>query len=161
MAELLSKEMLADLIINIINILILFFVARALLYKPVKKFLDARRAKVAQALKEAEAMKAEAEAAKMSYTALMTDSAAIRSQAMREAREKAEAEARDIVEKANAEAQALLAAGRENAQRERDKLVKDAKDELGVLAVELSGKILQREVTDEDNRRIINAFFGE
>ena len=37
MAELLSKDMLADLIINIANILILFFVTRKLLYKPVNK----------------------------------------------------------------------------------------------------------------------------
>ena len=40
---LVSKEMIADLIINIINILVLFFLTKALLYKPVKKFLNARR----------------------------------------------------------------------------------------------------------------------
>ena len=43
MAELLSKDMLADLAINIVNILVLFFVTRALLYKPVKKYLAARK----------------------------------------------------------------------------------------------------------------------
>ena len=44
---LVSKEMIADLIINIINILVLFFLTKALLYKPVKKYLNARRERLA------------------------------------------------------------------------------------------------------------------
>ena len=161
MAELLSKEMLADLIINIINIVILFFVARALLYKPVKKFLDKRREAEAETLREAEQIRAEAEAKRQQYTALMADTAAIRTGALREAKEKEQAEAQEILDRANAEADDLLRESRESAAREKEKLVADARDELGVLAVELSGKILQREVTDEDNRRIIDAFFGD
>ena len=54
MGDLLSKEMLGDLIINIINIAILFFATKALLYKPVKKALDSRRAAQAKLLEEAE-----------------------------------------------------------------------------------------------------------
>ncbi len=161
MGEILSKDMLADLIINIINILILFFVSKALLYKPVKKYLDQRRENQANAVEEAERRKAEAEAEKQKYTGLMADTAAIRTGAMREATEKANAKAEQILAAANAEAEEILKNSRAAAKRESDKLIADSKEQLGALAVELSGKILAREVTDADNIRIINSFFGE
>ena len=40
------SETVVDLIINILNIVILFLIVKALVYKPVRKFLDDRRAKV-------------------------------------------------------------------------------------------------------------------
>ena len=161
MGELLSKEMLADLIINIINILILFFVSKALLYKPVKKYLDARREREAEALREAEELKSEAEARQKQYAALTADTAAIKAKAVQDAQKKAERKADEIIAAANEEAQTILQNSREAAERERAKMLSDAQEQLGALAVELSGKILGREVTDEDNRRIIESFFGE
>ena len=161
MADLLSKEMLADLIINIINILILFFVAKALLYKPVKKYLDKRRADEAAALREAEALRSEAEAQRQRYAELTADTAAIKAKAVQDAQKKADRKADEIIAAANAEADQILKNSRTAAERDRAKMLSDAKEQLGALAVELSGKILGREVTDEDNRRIINSFFGE
>ena len=161
MGELLSKEMLADLIINIVNILILFFVARALLYKPVKKYLDGRREREAEALREAETLKSEAEAERQRYAALTADTAAIKTKAVQDARKKAERQADEIIAAANEEAESILQNGRAAAERERAKMLSDAQGQLGALAVELSGRILGREVTDEDNRRIIDSFFGE
>ena len=77
MAELLSKDMLADLAINIVNILVLFFVTRALLYKPVKKYLAARKEKAAAAAEEARAAKEQADAEKAKYEALLADAIGI------------------------------------------------------------------------------------
>ena len=161
MGELLSKEMLADLIINVINILILFFVAKALLYKPVKKYLNARREREAQTLREAEELKSEADARQKQFAALTSDAAAIKAKAIQNAQKKAERKAEEIVAAANTEAENILQSSRAAAEREREKMLSDAQEQLGALAVELSGKILGREVTDEDNRRIIESFFGE
>ena len=160
MADLLSKEMLADLIINIINILILFFVAKALLYKPVKKYLDARKQAQADALQAAENERAEARKKKEKYDALMADSAALRTNTMREAKQQADAEAQKILAAAQQEADALREANRLAAEQEKAKMLSDAKEQLGVLAVEISEKIIGREVTDADNRAIIDSFFG-
>ena len=48
-----SKDLIADLLINIVSIIVLYLVVKKLAYNPVKKFLDARTEKV-------EAQKAEA-----------------------------------------------------------------------------------------------------
>ena len=160
MADLLSKEMLADLIINIINILILFFVAKALLYKPVKKYLDARKQAQADAMQAAEKEQAEARKKKEKYDALMADSAALRTNTMREAKQQADAEAQKILDDAQQKADAYLQANRLAAEQEKAKMLAEAKEQLGVLAVEISEKIIGREVTDADNRAIIDSFFG-
>ena len=160
MGDLLSKEMLWDLIINIINILILFFVTKALLYKPVKKVLEQRKAAQAKLLEEAEQQKAHAAQKKEKYDALMADCAAIRLSTKQEAETQAKEKAEEILSAARAEAAEITGSTRAKAEAERAKMLADARDQLGAVAVELSGKILGREVTDEDNRRIIDSFFG-
>ena len=160
MGDLLNKEMLGDLIINVINILILFFVTKGLLYKPVKKVLEKRRAEQAKTLEEAELIKAHAQEKKEKYDALMADTAAIRLNALQEAQTKAQERSEEILAEARAQAAELTESTRKKAEAEREKLLEDAREELGAIAVELSGRILAREVTDADNRRIIDSFFG-
>ena len=159
MGDLLSKEMLWDLIINIINILILFFLTKTLLYKPVKRVLEQRREAQAKLLEEAEQLKTQVQEDKEKYDALMADTAAIRLSTMQEAQAQAKEKAEAILSAARAEAAEITQSTRAKAEHEREKMLADSRDQLGAIAVELSGKILSREVTDEDSRRIIDRFF--
>ena len=53
-----SKDLIADLLINIVSIIVLYLVVKKLAYNPVKKFLNARTEKVeAQKLEAAENLK--------------------------------------------------------------------------------------------------------
>jgi F-type H+-transporting ATPase subunit b len=160
-ADLLNKEMLGDLIINLINIVILFFAAKGLLYKPVKRFLDARREAAANAEAETQRQQDELRRSKEKYDSLMSDTAAIRLGAQREAEEKARAAAEEILAEARAEAGRITEESRAAAEKERRKMLSDAQEQIGALAVEIAGKILERETSDADDRRIIEKFFAE
>lgn len=160
MGELLSKDMLADLAINIINIIILFIVTKKLLYKPVKKYLDERKAKVAAGFEEAEKIRAEALAQKAEYDAVIADANAKVEESLAEAQSKAREEAERIVSAAKAEADGLLKDSRAEAEAERKLLLKAEKSDIVDAALDISGRILCREVTDKDNRAIIDGFFG-
>ena len=70
MDGLVISDAVKDLIINIIDIVILFVIVRALAYKPVKKFLDARKARIAKELEDAASAKSEAEAEAAKYREL-------------------------------------------------------------------------------------------
>ena len=161
MGDLLSKEMLADLIINIINILVLFFVTKKLLYKPVKKYLDARKEKVTASFTEAEAMKAEAAASKEKYDAVIAEADAEKEKTVREARAEAKEKADKMLADAKAQADSVLSDAKEQAKKEHDKAISDSKDDIADIALQISEKIIGRSVTDEDNKKIINSFFGE
>ena len=53
MEGLVISDAVKDLIINIINIIVLFVIVRGLAYKPVKRFLDARKERVSKELSDA------------------------------------------------------------------------------------------------------------
>ena len=76
MEGLVISDAVKDLIINIIDIIILFVIVRALAYKPVKKFLDARKERIAKEFSEAADLKKEAEEKKEEYTRLEEESRA-------------------------------------------------------------------------------------
>ena len=161
MAGLLSKEMLADLVINIANIVILFLVTKALVYKPVKKYLTERREKLAAEQAEAEAIKAEAGEAQAKYEALLADADAEKARLLAEAQNEARARADEIVAAANAEAEKTAIAAKAAAEAEKQQALNEAKEEIGELAVALSGKIMGRAATDRDDLRAAKAFFED
>ena len=156
---LISKEMIADLIINLVNIVILVILVRVLLYKPVKKFLDARKERLKEAEEKAAAREAEALKSKEEYDTLISDAEKLKAKAETEAREEARSISDSIIKKANEQADELLAKTREKAKREHDEMIESAKGELTEIALEMAEKVLGREVTDEDNKRIIESFF--
>ena len=160
MADLLSKDMIADLILNIINILVLFFVTRALLYKPVKKFLNARAEKLEAAQKEAADAKAQAQTSKAKYDAVLSDAEKVRTEAVEKAEAEAKAAAERILAEAKAQAADTVETGRKKAESERKKILDDAKEDIVDAALDATEKLLGRVVADEDNRRIIDGFFG-
>lgn len=160
MGDLLSKDMLVDLLINIINIVILFIVTKRLLYKPVKKYLDERKAKVAAGFEEAEKMKAEALAEKAQYDAVIADADAQAQKALADAQAKAREEAQRILADAKNASENYLRESREKAEAERKQLLKAEKEDIVGAALDISGRILCREVKDADNRAIIDSFFG-
>lgn len=160
MADLLSKDMLADLILNIINILVLFFVTKSLLYKPVKKFLNARAEKLNVAQKDAEDAKAQAEESKAKYDAVLSDAEQVKTEAVEKAEAEARAAAERIIAQAKEQAAETVEKGEKRAAAEREKMLADAKDDIIDATLDATGKLLGRVVTDEDNRRIIESYFG-
>ena len=158
---LVSKEMIADLIINIVNIVVLFLLTKALLYKPVKKYLTARRERLSAAQAEAEAAKQAAEEQKTEYERFLSAGEEEKAALLREAQTQAQAQAREIVAGAEAEARALREKGAADGQLEKEKLLSSAREEIADLALEISAKIMGREVTDADNLAIAKRFFGE
>ena len=159
MGDLLQKEMLGDLAINVVNILILFFVTRALLYKPVKKFLETRREKERKALADAEKAKADAEALRTEYEAALSGVESEKAEILSSARAEARQAALAIRSEADRGAERIRREAEAQAENTLKKAVEDARREAGDLAIDLSAKVLGREVTDEDNRAIIDSFF--
>jgi len=160
MADLISKDMLADLIINIINIVILFLVTKKLLYNPVKKYLDKRKLAQEDALTQAQELRAQARLDAEKYGGLIAEAESIKEEAVRKAEKEASVRAQSIISEAEKQSEAIRAQTLEKAEKEKEKMIADAKEQLGEIAIDISEKIIGREITDADNRRIIDSFFG-
>ena len=132
------SDAVRDLIINIINIIVLFVIVKSLAYKPVKKFLDARKARIDESLKNAESKNAEADALKAQYEDALKQSKQESDKIMGEA------------EKA-----------RKDAEREYNERMSGLRADVTDIAFDISKKILSREVTDADNMAIADEFFSK
>ena len=148
-----------DLILNILNIVLLFFVTKKLVYKPVKKFLDARNARVTAAKADAENAKLEAEKSKAEYDEKIADISSESEKIKAEMSDEAKAEAAALIDNAKNEAKKIIAEAKAAGEAERQKTVAKAKDDITELAFGISEKIIGRSVTDEDNKKLAEAFF--
>ena len=159
MEGLVISDAVKDLIINIIDIIILFVIVRALAYAPVKKFLDARKERIAKGLSEAAALKSEAEQRVAEYDKLEAESLAKSSEMLSEAEKNARKAADEIIAAAKQNAAQIGEKAVEDAKREHDAQLSSMKEDITGLAFDISKQVLAREITDEDNKRIADAFF--
>ncbi len=158
MGNIAINELAKDLIINIINILVLFIIVKALVYKPVKKFLDARTAKVTE-------MQNAAREQLESAQKLNSDKDAI----LAEAEEKAKAQAEEELKNARLAAEKEVTAAKSRAadivkeahvqtEAEHDRMILKAQSEITSIAVKMSEKILSRNVDSKDNEALVEEF---
>lgn len=161
MEGLVISDAVKDLIINIINIIVLFVIVRALAYKPVKKFLDARKERIAKALSDAAATKAAAEGEAEKYNELLGQNRREAEELIGNAERTAKQNAAEITAAAKKRADEIIEKARADAKQEHDAKLASMQDEITGLAFDISKQILAREVTDEDNMRISDEFFAK
>lgn len=159
MEGLVISDAIKDLIINIINIILLFVIVRALAYKPVKKFLDDRRERIAAEKREAEEQKAKAEEMYSQYEQLLAENKNSRAEIMSAAERDAKASAAEIIENAKKTAREITDKARAETAKEREAAVASLKKDVTGMAFDISERLLSREITDKDNQRIADDFF--
>lgn len=143
------------LIAQIVNFLILLFILKRFLYKPILKVLEERRRKIAEGLKNAEEIE-------QRLTKLEVD--------QKKQLQKAAAEAKDIIDEAgkNADkiiAEAHLKAGRDidkligqsqaHMRLEREKLYQQIRAEVADLVATSLRKVTGKVVTEKDKKELI------
>ena len=136
-----------NFVATICNLFIQVYLIKRFLFKPINEMLDKRRAKADAEIQDAVKAKEEAQAMKAEYE-----------KNMQEARDKAN----DIVKTAQKTAAVQSEAMKEKAEndiaQERRKAVNEIKGEIGGMAVEIAGKVIEREINEEDHTKLINDF---
>lgn len=152
---------LIDFIEHTLNLLILFVLLRNFLYKPVSKFMADREAKFASERAEIDANRNEADTLKSKYETSMKNARLDAEHIAEERRKAAEREAEDLRNKAKKDAQEILTDSMNQAISERDDMLDDLKAQTAKLAVDIAGKILEREIKEDDHKTVIDSFFDK
>jgi len=140
-------------IITLINIVILFFILKAILFKPVSKFMAERAKKVQDSIDQADKSKSEANKLLMQYQGMMKNANAEAGEIIKTAQKNADVEAGKIIAGGRAAAEALSAAARKQIESERQAMYTRFKLEAAALVMAASARLVQREISGEDNRR--------
>ena len=159
MKEILQKLGLGgwEILFHIVNLALLIVALYFLLYKPVKKIIAGHRKKLDDIYAENKRLQEEADDFKNAYDEMkqmaVSESAEITARATQRSGE--------IIEEAHKKADAILESAQKEAAGERQRMQHELHDTVGHIAVEIAEKILEREVNEDDNRRIIDESLSE
>jgi len=150
-----------QILISLANLVILTLIVKKFLFKPVKKMLDARRATIDEGYAKAEAAQAEAEENRRNYAAAMAAAKQTADQMISEASRDAERRGQEIESAAREQAAEIRRQAEADAQLEKKKAEQEMKREIADVSAQLTGKLLEREITAEDHRALIDSFLQE
>jgi F-type H+-transporting ATPase subunit b len=152
---------LPKLIFQVINFLLLLYLANRFLFKPVLKLLDERQARISKGLEDAESAARDRELARAEREAAL-DEARKESQAMiARATKIAEDSRAEMVAEARAEAEKVTARARDEINAEKDRAMAELRATVADLALQAAGRLVRSEMNAPTQRRLVEDFLEE
>ena len=139
-------------VITLINITVLFFILRAILFKPVTKFINARTKRVEDSIAQSESDKAKAKALLVQYEAQIKAAGTEAEVIISKAKANAMKEAEKIIAESRASAEAMLADAKKELEMERKAALASFRQEAASLVITATGRLLAREIKSEDSK---------
>ena len=147
---------LKDLIFAVANFLILVLILGKFLYKPFLGILEKRKQTIEDAFTNADATNRKADEKYEAYTKKLARAEAESREIIKNARLKADDHANMIVEEAKAEAARIKLQAEKEAVREKEKALREVREQIGQLAILAAAQILEKEVAAEGQEEIID-----
>lgn len=147
-------------IAQILNLFIQVYLIKRFLFKPINEMLAKRKAMADAEISDATKAKEEAIAMKTEYEQNMQDARTKASEILSSAQKTAAIQSEEILKEANAQAAAMKEKAEKDIAQEKRKAVNEIKDEIGGMAVEIAGKVIEREISEEDHTKLIDEFIA-
>ena len=145
-------------IAQILNLFLQMYLIKRFLLKPVKEIIEKRRKMATEELDNARKSSEEAEAMKNEYEASMADAKEKANEIISSANKTAELRSEEIIAEATKEAAAIKNKAELDIQQERKKAVNDIKNEIGSMAMDIAGKVIEREINEDDHKKLVDDF---
>ena len=143
---------------TVLNLLLLYWILKKLLFKPVTNFMDNRTNKIQEAIDSSNAMKEEIENMKAEYDEKLKEAANEGKKIIEEYRGIADKEYNSAIMTAKADAQKIIEDARREIEIEKERAITDLKKEVGDLVVAASEKVIKKNIDNETNRKLISEF---
>lgn len=140
-----------NLLFTVINLLILYFLMKRFLFKPVNEILEKRQQEEDARLSAAEEAKNSALKSKEAYEASIKNAEQERAQIVARAREEAAGEYSRIVDEAQKKAGNIVDKACSDAEQEKKKIMQQAEDAVRDMVVTVAARVAgEKEGTDND-----------
>ncbi len=149
------------LVFMLLNTLILFLALKKFLFVPVKKVLDDRASAVENELKAAEVSNNEALELKKQYEESLQGAKVEASDIVAAAKKRANEQAEEIINEAKSASQELSKRAAKEIELEKVKAMNEVKSEIGLIAVELASKVVEKDITESDHQNLIDSFIKD
>ncbi|MDR3247819.1 MAG: F0F1 ATP synthase subunit B [Treponema sp.] len=152
---------IATFLVTLINIVILFVILRALLFKPVTKFIEDRSKKIEDSIAQADHDKAQAKTLLEQYEEQLKNAGTEAEAIIHAARESAERESERIIAEGKARAENLINAAQAQIRSEQQAALVLFKAEAATLVVAAASQLIRRDLNQDDNRRLAASLLQE
>ncbi|MCI5902929.1 MAG: F0F1 ATP synthase subunit B [Blautia sp.] len=145
---------------QICNLFIQVYLIKRFLFKPINAMLEKRKAMADAQIQDAVKANEEAQAMKQEYEQSMEEAKARANEIVTQAQRTATLQSEEMLKEAGRQATAMKEKAEADIAQERRKAVNDIKDEIGGMAMEIAGKVIEREISEEDHAKLIEEFIA-
>ena len=138
-----------------ITVIVLFLVLKKFFFEKVKNFMETRSNSIQDAFDSAEAVNRRADEKMQNYTKRIANVEAEGREIIRDAKLKADSQAREIIEDANKQATDIMNKADKNIEREKQKAMEEMRKEVAALAMLAAERIVEREIQNIGQDEIV------
>ena len=151
----------ATLIVTIINLFLQMWIVKKFFLNKVLDILDKRRKAADEEIEQAEAAKGEALAMKETYEENMKQAKAEANEILAHAQKTAVARSEEIIGLAKAQAAQIKEKASADIELEKKNALNGAKDEISGIAMAIAEKVVERQLNEEDQEKLVNQFIED
>jgi F-type H+-transporting ATPase subunit b len=150
-----------ELIVGAVSFAVLFFFFAKWVLPRLSQLLEERRQKIQGQLEEAERTRAEADKRLAEYRSQLANAREESNRIIEEARKTADQLRKDIQDKAEGEARNTVARAQDEIRAERDRVFQELRTQVGEIAVELAGRVVNEELDKAAHERLIDEYIDQ
>ena len=150
-----------DALFTLLNTLTIFFVAKKFLFGPVMKIIHERQQEIDDMYTKAGEAKEQASALRTEYEDKLSAASDQADRLVKDAVARGQRREEEILRQANAEANAIRQKASADIAQEKKKAINEAKDEISVIALAIAGKVVGRELNEQDQSALVDQFIDE
>lgn len=147
-------------IATICNLFIQAYLIKRFLFKPVNNIIEKRRAEADAQIQDAIDAKNEAIAMKEEYEQNMNEAKNKANEILLTAQKTAAYQSEELLKEASRQAAAMKVKAENDIAQEKRKAVNEIKDEIGGMAMQIAGKVIEREINEDDHAKLIDEFIA-
>lgn len=150
-----------ELIVGAIAFAIIFVFMGKWVLPRMGSLLEERRQKIQGEMEKAERARVEADAELARYKEKLAGALEESNRIIDEARRTADQLRMDLQAKAEQESQAIVGRAQEEIRAERDRVFQELRTQVGELAVQLAGKVVEKELDTSTHARLIDEYIDQ
>jgi F-type H+-transporting ATPase subunit b len=149
------------LIAQIINFLLVAFILRAMVWKPLVTALETRREKIAKGLEDARAAELARANAERDAQKFIDEQRSAAQKLVEEGRSRGDEQAKLIVEEARREAEAIRVRARQEAEEERNAMLNEVRSQVAQISIAAAERVIGQSLDEKKSQSIVADFFNK
>ncbi|MBT3865296.1 F0F1 ATP synthase subunit B [Candidatus Peregrinibacteria bacterium] len=149
------------LIAQVVNFFILLFILTKLVYKPILNLLDKRKKMIEKNVEDTQRIEERLEKLEEEKTKILSEASSKAMEVIEVAKKEAEEEKQQTLANAKKEISSLAERYRSQLQDEKAQMMNEIKGELAEIIIKSSEKIIKKEFSGDDQKRLEGAISKE